>query len=92
MRQIWDEFTAFQALPDLTAPKVSFVNVELYSTKKTTDVPLGNSAVGPGVRTKRYHAFLAAIYSDPSLQGPSHKLGDSFRKALNEVEGKAPTL
>jgi hypothetical protein len=69
------------------------MNIEGYSTDKARAVPLEETAVGPALRTKRFHAFVCTAYTDPSLAGKAAALGSSFRQNISvDDEGEKGIL
>jgi len=79
LRQTWDEFVAWSSRPGST---LSLFNIEMYSTATARAVSADASAIGPAIRTCKYHVFLCTMFDDDALAGESKAVGDKFRRAM----------
>jgi FAD/FMN-containing dehydrogenase len=62
---------------------MSLVSLELYSTAKARAVLADTNAVGPAIRTERFHCFFGAVHSSPELDVEARRIGDMLRAALH---------
>lgn len=85
LRGVWEAFVAWSGKDDA---KLSIVNVQCYDTSTARAADGAATAVGPAVRTKRYHAFACAIYSDERLNDEARVFGESFRNLLTGGDAK----
>ena len=67
---------------------MSVVNIEGYSTARAKAPGTDVNAVGPAIRTKRWHTICAAVYTDPLLTPQAVAFGDAFRAHLAVANDK----
>jgi hypothetical protein len=89
LRAFWPEYVAFSAEP---GAGMSVINIEWYNSSKAHAVALDATAVGPALRTRKFHGFAAAIYHDPALHEKAQAYGNSFRAKVEAANGGSKAL
>ena len=88
-RSMWNDWLDFSNQP--TASKTIQV-VQAYGSDKAFSVPVDAMAVGPALRTKRFHNFAGCNYTDPSLHDKALAYGKSFKEKMTGSLGEEVSL